>query len=229
MNRTLSTVMILVATVAIISVSAFLYLTREIAAPSININESVQSLTVDGEGEEIVFQIEQDGTTAEYNIYELLNGEDKTVIGTTNQVAGEIALNLSDLSQSQIGEIHINARTFATDSDRRDNAVARFILQSEDDVNEFIIFQPTEISGLEGSASVGDSITFQVTGNLTVAGVTQSIIFDVTATLESETTLSGHAQTIISREAFNLSIPEVPSVANVGDEVTLKLDFTAAS
>lgn len=229
MNRTLSTVMILVAAVAVISVSAFLYLTREIAAPSININESVQSITVDSEGEKIVFQLEQDGTTAEYNIYELLNGEDKTVVGTTNQVAGEIALNLSDLSQSQIGEIRINARTFATDSDRRDNAVARFILQSEDDVNEFIIFQPTEISGLEGSASVGDSITFQVTGNLTVAGVTQSIIFDVTATLESETTLSGHAQTIISREAFNLSIPEVPSVANVGDEVTLKLDFTAAS
>src|SRR6185436_20366561 len=101
------------------------------------------------------------------NIYEQLNGNDKTVVGTTSEVAGDILLNLSDLSQSEIGEISINARTFATDDDRRDNSVARFILQSESDANEFITFKATSISSLSGSATVGDTLTFQVTGDLT--------------------------------------------------------------
>jgi polyisoprenoid-binding protein YceI len=228
MNRTLSVIITVVAFVAVISVGAFLYLTRDIAAPSSDISESIEAVEVTStDGSAVVFEIDPEATTAEYNIYELLNGADKTVIGTTDQVAGQIAINLTDLSLSEIGELRINARTFATDSDRRDNAVARFVLQSEAEANEFIVFQPTEITGLSGSASVGDTVEFQVTGDLTVAGVTHSVTFDVTATFEAEDQLTGLAETVISRAAFNLSIPEVPSVANVGDEITLKLDFTA--
>jgi polyisoprenoid-binding protein YceI len=230
MNRTLTIIGTVVAVVAVISIGVFLYLTRDIAAPTTDINNSVQAVDVSAsDGSNTVFQIVQSGTTAEYNLYELLNGEDKTVVGTTDQVAGEIALNLSNLSQSEIGELRINARTFATDSDRRDNAVARFILQSENDANEYIIFQPTVITGLEGSAAPGDSVEFTVIGDLTIAGVTQSVTFDVSATLDSADSLSGHAETIISRADFNLNIPDVPFVANVGDEVTLKLDFIATA
>jgi polyisoprenoid-binding protein YceI len=230
MNRTLTIIGTVVAVVAVISIGVFLYLTRDIAAPTTDINNSVQAVDVSAsDGSNTVFQIVQSGTTAEYNLYELLNGEDKTVVGTTDQVAGEIALNLSNLSQSEIGELRINARTFATDSDRRDNAVARFILQSENDANEYIIFQPTVITGLEGSAAPGDSVEFTVIGDLTIAGLTQSVTFDVSATLDSADSLSGHAETIISRADFNLNIPDVPFVANVGDEVTLKLDFIATA
>lgn len=228
MSRSLQLVFALIAGIAIVSVSTFLYLTRDIAAPSVDIQASVQSVeTSTDTTNEVVFAISQDESLAEYNIYELLNGEDKTVVGTTNQVAGEIALNLDDLSLSQIGEIRINARTFATDSDLRDNAVARFVLQSEMDENEFILFEPTQIDGLTGSVAVGDTVEFNIVGDLTVAGVTQSVTFDVTATLDSENQLSGYAEAVISRADFNLTIPEVPSVANVGDEVTLMLDFAA--
>lgn len=227
MNRTISMVLAVVAVIAAVSVGAFLYLTREVA-PASDINASVQTLEVTASGgAEVIFQLDQTATIAEYNIYELLNGADKTVIGTTDQVAGEIALNQSDLALSRIGELRINARTFATDNDRRDNAVARFVLQSENDDKEFIRFQPTAISGLSGSAAIGDSVEFTVTGDLTVAGVTQVVTFTVSALLESDSVLTGHAETVISRADFNLTIPEVPSVANVADEVTLKLDFTA--
>lgn len=229
MSRGLQMLIGFVAVVAILSVSAFLYLTREIAAPSTDIAASVQPVATAANTDEVIFSITQEGTTAEYNIYELLNGSDKTVVGTTDQVAGEIALDLTDLSRSQIGQLRINARTFATDNDRRDNAVARFILQSENDANEFILFQPIMISGLSGSAGMGDSVQFQVTGDLTIAGVRQSVTFDVTASLGSAEQLTGHAEAVISRGDFNLNIPSVPFVANVGDEVTLKLDFVASA
>jgi hypothetical protein len=141
----------IVALVAVISIGSFFYLTREIAAPSQDVQASVEQLET-SDISEIVFRISQDESSAQYTIDEVLNGVDKTVIGTTSEVADDILLNLNDLSQSEIGEISINARTFATDDDRRDNSVARFILQSESDENEFITFQPTSISALPDNA-----------------------------------------------------------------------------
>ncbi|MBZ0296883.1 MAG: YceI family protein [Anaerolineae bacterium] len=224
-------IQILIGTVALIGIggiSSFLYFTREIAAPSQDIQANVQRLEVSSEADDTtLFRIVPDETQAEYNIAEVLNGSDKLVVGTTNEVAGDILLNLQDLSQSQIGEISINARTFATDDERRDNSVARFVLQSESDDYELIVFQPISISGLPDSASTGDTLEFQVSGDLTVTGVTQPITFDVTTTLETEDQLIGHAETTITRSDFSLSIPDVPFVASVEDELTLKLDFVA--
>jgi polyisoprenoid-binding protein YceI len=215
------------AVIAVVSTGAFLYLTREIAAPSQSVQAVAQQLAADNSGSNIVFRISQDESEAEYNIGEVLNGSDKLVVGTTNQVAGDILVNLSNPSASEVGEIRINARTFATDESRRDNTVARFVLRSEDSANEIIVFQPTSLSGLPTSVKVGDTLQFKVTGKLTIAGVTKEVTFDVTETLESPDQLKGEAKTTISRSDFNLTIPQVPMVANVQEQVTLKLDFVA--
>lgn len=228
MLRNLQFAAVIVIIIAAVSTGAFLYMTRDIAAPSEAVVDNAQQLeTSDTSGDQTVFRISQDDSQVAYNIYEQLNGNDKTVVGSTTQVEGDILLNLNDLSQSQIGDISINARTFATDDDRRDNSVARFILQSESDANEFITFKATSISGLSSTATVGDTLTFQVTGDLTIASVTQTATFNVSATLATANQLTGHAETTVQRSAFNLSIPNVPFVANVGDDVTLKLDFVA--
>jgi len=226
MTNIIRTAAAIVALVAVISIGAFFYLTREIAAPSVAVEDSVEQLAT-SDTSEIVFRISQGDSQAEYTINEVLNGADKTVVGTTTEVAGDILLNLSDLSQSEIGEISINARTFATDDDRRDNSVARFILQSESDANEFITFQPTSMSALPESAAVGDTLEFQVTGDLSIAGVTQVVTFNVTATLEAENQLLGTAETAVNYADFNLTIPDVPFVASVEDQVVLTLDFVA--
>jgi polyisoprenoid-binding protein YceI len=217
------------ALVAILSIGAFFYLTRSIAMPSIAIQDSVTQLdTADTTSDQEVYRISQTDSSVEYNIFEVLNGNDKTVVGTTNQVAGDILIDLSDPTQSQIGDISIDARTFATDDDRRDNSVARFILQSEADANEFITFKTTRISGLPTSSIVvGDTLEFQVTGDLTIAGTTREATFTVSATLESANKLVGSAEASVLRSDFNLTIPGVPFVANVGDEVTLKINFVA--
>lgn len=217
-----------IAFIAILAVGTFFYITRDIAAPSQTVDSSVQQLesSSDATGE-VVYRISQDESQVEYNIFEVLNGSDKTVVGVTNQIAGDILINLTTPAETQLGEISINARTFATDSDRRDNSVARFVLQSEDAANEFITFQPTALSGLPASISIGDTLELQVTGDLTVAGVTHTVTFAVTAVLESEQQLTGHAEATVALSDFNITIPQVPQVANVGETVTLKLDFTA--
>ena len=227
MPRNLRLAIGVVALVAVVSVGAFLYLTRGVALPSADVQASVEQLNTSADSSATLFRIAQDESQAEYNIFEVLNGSDKTVVGTTSEVAGDIVIDLNDLSQTEVGEIAINARTFATDEDRRDNSVARFILQSENDANEFITFHPTTITGLPANAAVGDTMTLEVSGDLTIAGKSNPVTFDVTATLESAERLVGNAETIIQRGDFNLNIPNVPFVANVGEDVTLKLNFVA--
>jgi polyisoprenoid-binding protein YceI len=193
MYRTLKIGIVLAALVATISIGSFLYLTRGIAAPTEDIQSSVQELstTEADSSTQTLYRISQDDSQVTYTIQEVLNGADKTVVGTTSQVAGDILVDLSNPSQSEIGELKINARTFATDDSRRDNSVARFVLQSESDANQYIVFTPTSISGLLDSAKVGDELTFKATGNLTIAGVTQEVTFDVNAALKSQDQLTG--------------------------------------
>jgi len=170
-----------------------------------------------------VYQISADNSEAHFEINEVLRGSPKLVIGKTNQVAGEVALNPGDLSTVQIGEILIDARTLATDDDRRNNMIRNRILST--DQFEYISFKPTQISGLTGSGAPGQSYTFQVTGDLTIRDTTQPVTFDVTVTAESPEKLSGSAKATIKRADFNLNIPSVPFVANVGDTVNLQIDF----
>jgi polyisoprenoid-binding protein YceI len=229
MLRTLKIGMVLAAIVAAISIGSFLYLTRSVAAPSEAIQDSVQELATSevSSTTQIIYRISQDDSKVTYTIQEVLNGADKTVVGTTSQVAGDILVNTSDPTQSQIGELKINARTFATDDSRRDNSVARFILQSESDANQYIVFTPTSVSSLPSSVKVGDELTLKVTGKLTIAGVTKEVTFDVNTTLKSQDQLTGTATVTVQRADFNLTIPSVPFVANVGDSVILNLNFVA--
>lgn len=228
MSRTLQAILGIFVVVAVVGIGAFLYLTRDIAAPSQDVQSSAEQIEVSDEAaNEVVYRISQDDSQVTYTINEVLNGVDTTVVGATSEVAGDILINMDDPSQSQVGAISINARTFETDEDRRDNSVARFILQSEDDANEFITFVPTAISGLPESAAIGDTLSFEVTGDLTIAGTTNAVTFSVTATLESEAQLVGHAETTVAYADFNLSIPNVPFVASVEDTVVLSMDFVA--
>ena len=168
-----------------------------------------------------------DASTATFEIDEELRGSPVTVVGTSGIVLGRIEIDPDDLSNSQIGEILINARDFETDSGLRNRAIRGPILDT--DVFEFISFNPSNIEGLEGPATVGAELSFTVSGDLTIRDITQPVTFDVTAVLTSETTIEGTATTVVERGPFELVIPSVPSVANVAEEVPLSLDFVAES
>ena len=175
------------------------------------------------QGGAVVFQINQGESQVRFNIYELLRGSPKDVIGTSNQVAGQAAVDLNDLSSAQLGEIVINARTLETDDNRRNQAIRNRILFT--DQYEFVTFKPTQISGLSGSAVPGQAFTFQVTGDLTIKDITKPVTFDVTVTVETIDRLVGSAKTSISLADFNLAVPDVPFVANVGETMALEIDF----
>ncbi len=172
-----------------------------------------------------VFQISQADSKAQFTIYEELMGRPNNVVGVTSQVAGQIGVNFSDLSTAKVGVIQVDARTLVTDSNNRNRMIQNRILNTGN--YEYVTFTPTQISGLSGSATIGKSFQFQITGNLTIQDVTKPVTFDVTAQAVSNSQISGKATATIQRSDFNLQIPSVPQVANVGEQVPLEIDFIA--
>lgn len=172
------------------------------------------------------FEIAQDGSQARYVIDEVLNGAPKTVVGATNQVAGQLAVDLANPAATRVGTIQVNARTLATDSQQRDRAVANQVLQTAR--YEYITFTPKSLLGLPASTSAGTPYTFQIVGDLTVRDTTREVTFDVTVTPAADR-LVGQARATIRHADFGLTIPQVPSVADVSDTVRLELDFTAVA
>lgn len=222
-------VVVLVAIVATVGYAIFVNLAgsgeasqdaEEVAAAN-----SVQEAVAEGM---TLYTIDSEVSEARFYIDEVLRGQDTTVEGISEQVGAELAIDLDNPSNALIGTVVVNARTFVTDEENRNRAIRTFILQSAQDAYEFITFEPTSISGLpEEPVAVGEEITFQVTGDLTIVEATNEVTFDVTLTLNEDDTLSGLASTTILYPNFNLTIPSVPFVASVEDEVRLELDFTA--
>jgi polyisoprenoid-binding protein YceI len=173
----------------------------------------------------VVMQIVQAESEARFIIDEVLNNAPKTVVGTTEQVAGEIAINPSDPSQSRVGVIQVNARTLVTDNDFRNRAIKNQILQT--DQYEFVTFTPREIVGLPQSGEVGQSYTFQIVGDLTIRDVSREVTFDVTVTPVSESRVEGTASATILYADYGITIPQVRQVASVDEDVRLEIDFVA--
>lgn len=177
------------------------------------------------ESDPITFQIVQAESEARFLMDELLRGEPVTVVGVTDQVAGEILVDFANPAAAQVGTININARTLATDSDFRNKAIKNKILET--DAYEFITFAPTAIAGLPDSVSMGDTFTFEMTGDLTIRDITHEVVFAVNITAVSDSRLEGSATSSVARADYNLVIPSVPSVAEVDEDVVIELDFVA--
>jgi polyisoprenoid-binding protein YceI len=174
-----------------------------------------------------VFQIDPNASSAEFVIDEILRGSPKTVVGTTNQVAGQIAADLKDLDAAQVGAITINARTLTTDADGRNRMLQNQILQTGE--HEFITFAPKRMIGLPETGTVGQSFSFQMVGDLTIRGTTREATFDVAVTPTADNRLEGSAFTTVRYADWGVSIPQVPSVAGVEEQVDLKLNFVATA
>ncbi|TVR19366.1 MAG: YceI family protein [Anaerolineaceae bacterium] len=178
-------------------------------------------------GERLLYRIAQEQSEARFYIDEILAGEEITVVGTTNQVAGDVIVDFSNPASSQVGTIRINVRTLRTDNNFRDDAIRGRVLQSSRDEFEFAEFVPAEIIGLPESVAVGETIEFEIIGDLTLRDVTRTLTFNATVTVTDEQSLAGVASTTFPYRDFNLTVPQPPSVSFIADDVTIEIDFVA--
>lgn len=217
------------STAAVMTTSATSDVTTTTAITVSTLETSTASGAAETAGGARTFTLTQDGTQARFSLYELLMGQDKTVVGVTSLVDGSLTVDPTNPGSTVISPIRIDASDFKTDSDRRNGAIQRFVLQSNQAAYQYITFTPTAIEGLPATVNVGDSFSFTVQGDLTIRDVTYPETFELTVTVNSENELVGLGKTTIMRSNYNLTIPSVPSVANVGEEVELEIEFTAVA
>jgi polyisoprenoid-binding protein YceI len=177
----------------------------------------------------VLFRISPPDSEARFVIDEILQGSPNTVVGATQEVAGDIIVNFDNPSLSTIGTIRINARNLRTDNEFRNRTLRSTILESNKDEYEFAEFVPVSLENVSTEpAEVGATLEFQITGDLTVKETTRSVTFDATVTLVSADRIEGLATTTVLYQDFNLSIPpNIPGVTGITDEVNLEIEFVA--
>jgi len=177
-----------------------------------------------------VFSLVPEESEARFIIGEILSGAPKTVIGTTNDVEGTLTPDFNTPANTTVGTIRVDLSTLRTDNSFRNLAIHGTILETGNEAFRYAEFTPTALSGLPDSVTIGQSFDFQITGRLTIHGVTREVTFNVTATPVSETRLEGLASLEIRYADFNISILRLPpQVASVEEQVILELEFVAVA
>ncbi|WP_421083264.1 YceI family protein [Rothia nasimurium] len=116
-----------------------------------------------------------EGSQAGYRVDEVLNGENITVTGRTSDVTGTITVSEAG-STLESASFTVDVTTIATDSERRDNYFRQNTVKADQNPTATLnITQPVEL----GTPAAGEAITVDVTGELTLAGVTQTVTFPV--------------------------------------------------
>lgn len=117
----------------------------------------------------------------------------------------------------------VDLASLKSDSDRRDNYIRRNTLLTDSLPNA--VFVPVVARGLPSPLPATGEFTFQVTGELTIRGVTRPVTWQVTASPGAGGIFSGTARTEFNFALFAIPIPRVASVLSVTDNIRLEYDF----
>ncbi|HEY7094519.1 MAG TPA: YceI family protein, partial [Ktedonobacterales bacterium] len=91
---------------------------------------AVTAPTLAPTGSGTIFTIDSSNSEASFTIDEVHNGQPTTVVGKTSQVAGQIQVDKSDPSKSQVGQIKVDLTGLKTDDFLRNNAIQGRILET---------------------------------------------------------------------------------------------------
>jgi polyisoprenoid-binding protein YceI len=173
------------------------------------------------------FQIVPAQTTASYSVYEDLifqNKPNNDAVGTTHSVQGSFKIRTSSSPLVAAMNITVDLRTLQTDAARRDSFVRQNTLQT--DTYPYATFISTTTQGLPASYSDGQTVHFQLTGNLTMHGQTNKEVFDVQGKVVGNT-VTGTATSTIYMTDFGIQPPNLANIAIAQNKVVITITFTA--
>ena len=196
-------------------------------APTAATEVTVEETPTTGSAPAQLYRIVPEQSEARFSVYETF--PEGTAIGRTNQIAGDIIVDFANPLNSQVGLIRINVRTLQTDDPERDRSIRCCVLLTSQPEYEFAEFQPTTISQLPDEINVGQAVELEITGDLTLKGVTNAVTFTVAVTVISEDELQGSASALVNRQLFGIlnNSENGFDYHGVSDIVTLEFDFIA--
>lgn len=173
------------------------------------------------------FSIVPAQTTASYSVYENLifqNKPNNDAIGTTHSVSGSFKIREGASPLVAAMDIQVDLRTLQSDSSRRDGYIQQNTLQT--DTYPYATFVSVSTQGLPASYTDGQTVHFQLIGNLTMHGKTNKETFDVQGKVVGNT-ISGTATSTIYMTDFGIQPPDLANIAIAQNKVVITLTFTA--
>ena len=170
--------------------------------------------------------IDSSASTASYHAQEQLVGRNlpSEAVGTTPGVSGSIVLGTDGSIQSDQSQISVDLSQLTSDESRRDNFIKGNTLQT----NRYptATFVPHSAEGLPIPLPTSGQAAFQLSGDLTVHGVTRPVTWQVSAQF-GDASLSGDATTNVNISDFGMTPPKAGPVLSIQDGLTLELTFAA--
>ncbi|MGZ0230528.1 MAG: YceI family protein [Acidimicrobiales bacterium] len=192
--------------------------TTDVTAPVVELEE------IDQETERLYRISPDNGSALTYSVEESLAGSDRTAVGVTHTLAGDIVVDLVDPSNSRIGAIVINVEMFDSDSSLRDKRIRHDFLESRH--FPFASFVATEIVGLPTTADDNTETELTITGDLTVKETSLPITFTGTASMDADTlTATMTSQALMSD--YDIGPIHVAGLAHTGNEIGLTFVLVA--
>ena len=182
--------------------------------------------TAPGIAQTETFVIVPEESEARYSINEVFISDNNalvTAIGRTTAITGSLTLNYADPAASTFDEFVVDISLLRSDRSRRDRAIRSRWLESA--TFPLATFKVTEVRGFPADPAEGESIDFQLVGDMTVKETTREVVWDVTAILEGDR-LTGSATLATFLEDFNIPVPSIAGILRVTDGIELTLDFT---
>lgn len=164
------------------------------------------------------------GNAARYRVRERLMGHDfdNDAIGETKNLTGAISFDSNGKVIRETSKFTVDAGSFVSDKDRRDGFVRGRLLEADE--YPMVVLVPTTVRGMTIPLPVSGSRSFEMTGDLTVRGVTRPTTWNGTVQFK-DGTVSGSAATAFTFNDIQMEQPRVPVLLSVADTIRLEITF----
>ena len=165
-------------------------------------------------------------SSASYEVQEQFLNQNlpSTAKGTTKDISGGFVLKLTNAPTMEAMKITVDLRTLTSDENRRDERIRENWLESNKYPNA--VFTVKDPQTLPADYANGKEVSFNLTGDLTIHGVTRQETFKVTGKLDNDT-VTGKATASILMANYGIDPPNIAGFLTVKDGVTLTFDFIA--
>ncbi|QBD78617.1 YceI family protein [Ktedonosporobacter rubrisoli] len=170
------------------------------------------------------FNVVSDRSEASYKVQEQFLSRDlpNDAIGKTKKIQGSFLLDTGQQPRLVNMKITVDLSTLTSDQERRDRAIQNKWLESDKYPNAIFVAKDVKLPAF----SQGQTITFDLPGQMTVHDVTRPETFKVSAKMDGDT-ISGTATSSLLMKNYGFDAPDIAGLLTVKDGVTVTFNLVA--
>jgi polyisoprenoid-binding protein YceI len=177
-----------------------------------------------GQTQRLRLNIAPEGSQARFRVREQLVNVTlpNDAIGRTSRISGGITIDGGSIVKGE-SRFVVLLDSLVSDQSRRDNYIKRNTIQTAQfPTAEFVA---SSVSGLPATLPTAGDLSFRLTGDFTVHGVSKPLTWDVKGRMAANGDFTGTATTWFRFGDFGMSVPRVAMVVSVVDSINVEVDL----